>query len=264
MRSFKEKITTTVVPLSGAWVASNSSYATEIMSMAGFDVLIIDCEHTAIDFSDIHRHVQAAHSCRNDIGVFVRVPEIDKSFVKRVLDIGIAGIIFPNTETKENVHDIINCCFYPPIGCRGISTSMTRASKFGLNKEYINNANDTLILTVQIESKKAIENIEEIMSFQEIDMIFVGKKDLSMDMGIFGNYLDESLIQAIKGIESLAKNNGKLLATSIAYKNEEKELVNKGYSLITIGSDVSILSKYSKMLVETFNNISKGDLNNVT
>ena len=106
MRAFKKRLKNITSTLCGSWIASESSYNSEIMSRAGFDALFIDCEHTALQFSDIFHHVQAA-SIRDDIGIFVRVPMIDKSYIKKVLDIGITGIVFPNVETKENLVIVI-------------------------------------------------------------------------------------------------------------------------------------------------------------
>ena len=95
-------------------------------------------------------------------------------------------------------------------------------------------------------------------------MIFVGKKALSVDMGLFGKYHEEQFINAINKIEYHAKKNGIMLATSVAYKNEEYELIKKGYRIITIASDVSILSNQSRHLVQVFIKLKEGVERHVT
>ena len=116
------------------------------------------------------------------VGV-VRVPWNDHVYLKRVLDVGAEAVLIPSIDTADDARAAVAACLYPPRGRRGTAASSVRASSYGMAPDYVATCAENLLIACQIESAKAVENIDDILAVDGIDLIFIGPFDLSATVG---------------------------------------------------------------------------------
>tara|TARA_Y100000588_G_scaffold372919_1_gene446107 strand:+ start:3806 stop:4300 length:495 start_codon:yes stop_codon:yes gene_type:complete len=154
----------------------------EMASHAGYDFIIIDNEHGQMTLDTTIDMMRAA-----DLGTassMVRVPGKDPDFLKRILDAGATSLMVPMIDTPQQAKSIVEACRYPPRGWRGFAAPAVRGSRYGLDNDYVEWAHEELFLCLQIESRLAVENSNEIASIDGVDMLFVGASDLSGSLGV--------------------------------------------------------------------------------
>lgn len=236
--------------VSAAWLHLASNISAEIMANAGFDVLVIDAEHSPVDYQTVLSMCQAIKGT-GAIPV-ARAPWNDLISLKRLLDCGVMGIHVPYVNTAEEAREAVLRCKYPPIGIRGIAGS-PRAAGFGLNRgKYLDHANDENIVMIAIETPKGIENLPEIMEVDGVDGIFIGPMDLSTSLGKRGQYHDKEVENAIRRIEEIVIPSDKFLGTVADNFEMAKGLYDKGYNYIIMMSDAVDMSKLAKEQVTKF------------
>ena len=211
----------------------------EIMGQAGFDWVAVDLEHGSIDVSQLPNLFRSL-----ELGgtlPLVRLSKPDCFDVRRSLDAGAGGVIIPMVENAELLQNIILHSKWPPVGVRGVG--FCRGNLYGQHFEaYKNEAQNPLIIPM-IETAKALNNIDEILSVEGIDAVFIGPYDLSASIGAVGNF--ESLLynKSIKQI--LTKANKKQVAVGIhvveASKSELKSRISEGYQFIAFSLDTVLL-----------------------
>jgi len=236
--------------LSAAWLQLSSPLAAEIMAQAGYDMLVIDCEHAPIDATTLYPLIQAIHGYT--AMPMVRAPWNDLVAIKRLLDCGAMGVHIPYVNTREEAEAAVRACKYPPEGNRGIAGS-PRAAGFGRNRgNYLQRANDEILTMIAIETPEGIENLEAMCSVQGLDGIFIGPMDLSTTLGHFANPSDPAVQEAIREIEGKTRAKGKLLATVALDAKAAKALYSRGYSYVIFSSDCTDLAKLSHAAVSEF------------
>ncbi len=169
----------------GCWTMLGHPQVVEILSLAGFDYLVLDQEHGLGDPSTLAAQLHAM-SATPTVGV-VRVPWNDHVYLKRVLDMGAEAVLIPSIDTADEARAAVAACLYPTRGRRGTAASSVRASSYGMAPDYVATCADNLLIACQIESAKAVENIDEILAVDGIDLIFIGPFDLSATVGQMGN-----------------------------------------------------------------------------
>ncbi len=226
--------------LIGSWITLNNPSIAEIMSDCSFDWLCVDMEHSVTDYFQAQQLIATIQS--KGIAAFVRVGENNNLVIKRVLDAGADGIIVPMVNSKEDAVKAINSVKYPPIGMRGVG--LARAQGYGFDFEnYKNNKADDIKLIVQIEHIDAVNNLEEILSLDEIDGTFIGPYDLSGSMGKPGQYFDNDVVDVIKKYEKIAKKHDKLIGYHVI-EPDYKLVIDKlkqGYNFIAFSLDTYFL-----------------------
>tara|TARA_B110000114_G_C15095661_1_gene401229 strand:- start:1803 stop:2540 length:738 start_codon:yes stop_codon:yes gene_type:complete len=231
---------TNIKTLIGSWVTLNNPSIAEIMADAGFDWLCVDLEHSVIDYAENQQLISTIQS--KGIKAFVRVGENNTRIIKRVLDAGVDGIIVPMVNTKKEAQKAIDSVKYPPIGKRGVG--LARAQKYGFGfEEYKDDEADNIKLIVQIEHIDAINNLEEILSLDDIDGTFIGPYDLSGSMGKPGKYDDDDVKEVLQRYEDIAKKYDKLIGFHVVQPdyNIVNEKIEKGYNFIAFSFDAMFL-----------------------
>jgi 2-keto-3-deoxy-L-rhamnonate aldolase RhmA len=187
-------------PPLGGWVMSASPIVAEAMGHAGFDWGVIDMEHTPLDMMGVMHLLQALGNTR--IVPVVRVPGHDPVIVKRVLDAGATTLMFPFIQDVGEARRAVAATRFPPEGNRGM-VAMSRASRYGMQPNYLQTANQHVGVIVQIESAAAVEQIEEIAAVDGVDALLVGPADLSGSIGRPGESLHPEVLalmaQAVRG-----------------------------------------------------------------
>ena len=232
--------------LIGTIVSSTDPATAETLADCGFDWLFIDAEHGphgTIDVLPILRAVDHRIPC------VVRVPSSHEIPIKKMLDIGVSGIIIPQTNTRDQVESVVRYCRYAPQGNRGVGLS--RATKFGLGlAEYISSANNDVAVIIQAEHIEAVENIEAIVNVEGVDGVFIGPYDLSASMGKTGEVNDPAVTDAIDHVTKVCNRANMPLGIFGVTAESVKPYLEQGYTLIAAGVDVLMMANAAKSILE--------------
>ena len=175
-----------------------------ILKNAGCEFIIFDMEHGGLSLEQFK--TLAIISNANSISPLIRIPEVNYNYVARALDLGAAGIMAPMVNTYEEALNIVQSSKYPPNGVRGAGFGFAHDNyKNESPLSYINTANSNLINIIQIESKQALENVEEIAAIDGVDCLWVGHFDLTNFLGIPGQFGSDIYLNSIKRVVSAAK-----------------------------------------------------------
>lgn len=244
---FKQKISKGDLQI-GLWLSSATSYMAEIAATSGYDWLLIDGEHAPNTVQNLVTQLQAIAPYQSH--PIIRPLEGTQANIKQVLDIGAQTLLIPMVETAEQAKEVVSATRYPPEGLRGVGASVARASRWGRVKNYMQNVNDNLCLLVQVESKKALDNLDDIIMTDGIDGIFIGPADLSASLGYPDNAghpeVQQKIELAIKRIRQLGKAAG-FLATDVEMA---KKCISWGANFVAIGVDTML---YTQALDERLN-----------
>lgn len=237
-------------PTAGAWLHLCSAMSAEIMSRAGFDWLLVDMEHGHGDLQTLLGQLQAIEG--SETIPVVRVQWNDPAVIKRVLDLGAYGVMVPWTSGRAEAEAAVRACKYPPHGIRGLAGSH-RAGGYGRHApEYWKRANDEILVVLQVETRGAVDEIDEIVRIPGIDVIFIGPADLSTSLGHMGNPAHPEVQSAIGRVETAARGAGLALGNITRSWDQARELYAKGYQFLTLGSDTALVVQGSHDLAARF------------
>ena len=224
-------------PTVGNWISLSDPDVVEMIAEVGYDFHTIDMEHSAITLDAIPDMARAVDAASGGTEALVRLPENDPVSIKRVLDIGISGVVVPMVETPEEARRAVDATRYPPAGNRGVGP--LRASRYGLEYgEYIETADERVLTIVQIESRTGLENVEEIAAVDGLDGLFVGPDDLSKDLGLFDRQDGPEMMTAVDRVVDTA-HEADLAAGSLVTAPEDIErYVEAGMDFLNVGWDV--------------------------
>ena len=234
--------------LYGTFLGLGSALSAEACAVAGFDWLLVDLEHGGGDESALLPQQLAADA--HGVPMFVRVESTHRIRAGHALDLGAAGIMYPGIESRSQAEQAIRHLRYPPTGDRGIAT-YNRAYGFGLHPERLETANDRVISIIQIESRQAVERLDEITAVPGIDVLFIGPRDLSHDLGVPGDTAAPAFQDALKRVLAAADATG--IATGILAPDAAtaRRYADQGLRFIGIGSDATLLTLAGKQAVES-------------
>ena len=240
----------------GAWLQAASPVTAEVMARTGFDFLIVDNEHGPGDTMTLMAQAQA---CKGyGVDVYTRVPWNDFVTIKKTLDVGVTGIHVPYVNTREEVEAAVRACRYPKDGLdgiRGIANS-PRASGYGLQTaDYLQNANDEILLYIALETPQAVDHLDEMLEVEGVDGIFIGPMDLSTSMGYFADPSHPEVQERIAEIERKVIGSGKFLGTIAGSFERAQELYDRGYQYLITLSDTVTLSKVCHDFVTKFQSV---------
>jgi len=222
----------------GSWITIESPLCTELMSSLGYDWFVFDTEHSPLDIYQTQTLMQAMRGDSKTTPI-VRVWWNDLVAIKRALDIGAYGILVPWVNTKQEAELAVKATRYAPYGLRGCGPR--RAAMF--DPDYLKTADEEIIVICQIETKTAVENIEEIASVEGVDVTYIGPADLSASYGHLGNMSHPEVQEAIDMVYDATLAAGKATGVHMGSGKPLKERFEKGYNFITISNDISLLRK---------------------
>ena len=224
--------------LIGLWSSLGSAFAAEVCAASGMDWLLIDSEHAPNDLCTIVAQLQALGGY--PVEAAVRPPSDAPWMLKQILDAGARTLLVPMVETAEQARAVTLACRYPPRGIRGVGGS-SRATRFGLDKTYLHSANDDICLMLQIESRRAIDGLDEMLEVPGVDGYFIGPADLAADMGYLGNIEHPDVQKVIEQTIVRIKNAGKVAGILIANPKLAHRYLELGARFVAVGSDVGVL-----------------------
>jgi len=211
-------------PTLGTFIGSASPMAAEVCAAAGVDWVLLDLEHGAGGEEQV-RDVESAARIR----------------MGRVLDSGAAGIMLPRMNTADEVSEAVRHLRYPPAGDRGVAT-YNRSCRFGLDPGALDRANAEVLGVVQIESAVAVGQAEAIAALDGVDVLFVGPRDLSHDLGVPGDLAAPAFTEAIAHVLAAGRRQGKACGLLVADGAAAARRLEQGWSFVGIGSDSTLLA----------------------
>ena len=222
----------------GCFLLSGSPDNAEVLAHAGFDFLLIDHEHGSGSRGDAIDQMRAMKGTPTTS--MLRIPSLDPSYIKRVLDAGVQCILCPMIESASTAKAVVDACWFPPHGARGAGGA-TRASMYGYDTDAANRVQDELLIVVQIESMIGIEHVEEIAAVAGIDMLLLGPRDLSASIGKLGRFEDPEVLAVVAKAEAAILGSGKRLGSVIYPGQTPAQMFERGYDLLIAGSDIGFL-----------------------
>lgn len=238
--------------LLGCWLNLGSAITAEIIGLAGYDWVLIDLEHGAGSEADVLHQLQALE--HTSAAAIVRVESCERQRYHRVLDLGAEGIMCPRVNTPEEGQKAAAAIAYPPQGVRGIA-KMLRACNYGTTfDEYLGNSQKNLVGIIQVETEESLSNLDVLASLEGIDVLFVGPADLSISLGIFGEFQHPRFLEAIQATAKAAIRHGKAAGTLLQTPEQFHQFYDLGYRFLACGSDGNFMNSGAR---EMFQNLDE-------
>jgi 4-hydroxy-2-oxoheptanedioate aldolase len=233
----------------GLWSSLSSNYSVEVIAGAGFDWILLDCEHSPNDLESLLTQLQAAAPYPSH--PVVRVPWNDMVTIKRVLDIGAQSLLIPYVSTAEEARAAVSHTRYPPSGVRGVAGT-TRATRFGRVKDYAKRAHEEICVLVQVETQGALDNIEAICAVDGVDGVFIGPADLHASLGHTGEIANPAVKPLIDEAIRRIRKQGKAPGILTPNEADAKHWLGCGALFVAVGADVGILARGAEALAAKF------------
>lgn len=230
--------------LFGCWLSLAEGFTAEILGRAGFDWLLIDGEHSPNDLRSIRDQVIALEASESN--VVVRVPIGETWIIKQVLDLGVQTILVPIVETAQQARELVQACHYPPEGTRGVGYGVSRSGGFGQFENYGPTADAQICVLVQVETRKGLDNLDDILAVEGVDGVFIGPADLSASMGYLGQTMHPDMqaiiLSALKRISASGKAAGILTTDNDMIQSS----LDAGARFVAIAMDIALLLDNAK------------------
>jgi 4-hydroxy-2-oxoheptanedioate aldolase len=225
--------------VTGMLLFTGSPMVVEMMAVAGMDFVIIDMEHSALDLDRAAHLIRAADAA--GIAPFIRVPEVDAPLIKKLLNLGAAGIVLPHAN-QRNCGELLDAMRYAPVGTRGACQIVRSAGYTRGNWDaYAERANREVMAIALLEEASTIAAFESLAALPGIDIFFVGPTDLSVSLGVPGaTFDDEKMSAALERVVAIARRNGKYVMTLIGNNlnmDYANRIAKRGVQAIAVGTD---------------------------
>jgi 4-hydroxy-2-oxoheptanedioate aldolase len=229
----------------GMWSSLSSNYTVEVIAGAGFDWILLDTEHSPNDLESVLQQAQAAAAYPTS--TLARVPWNDMVTIKRFLDIGIQTLLIPYVCSVAEAKAAVAATRYPPVGVRGVAGS-TRASRFGRVKDYAKRAQEEICVLVQVETKNALDQLEDICAVDGVDGVFIGPADLHASMGYTGEINNPKVVPMIEEAMRRIRKCGKAPGVLAFAEDDIRRYIAAGALFTAVGSDTGILARGAEAL----------------
>ncbi len=232
----------------GTFVEIPSPAIVELLGLAGFDFVVIDREHGAIDLKDTENMIRAGLSTQ--ISVMVRVPSCEPIAISQALDMGAAGVHVPQVNSLQSAQVAASASKYHPRGNRGLQPYVRSASYCSYpTDEYLAEANDKTMLVVHIEGQEAVSSLDTILQVKDIDVAFIGPYDLSQSLGIPGQVKHAQVREAMRESIHAAKKFGKWIGSYSDDVETAAEYRAAGVSYLTVSIDSNIFLSAARAMI---------------
>ncbi len=227
-------------PQLGIWNTLGGNSVPEMLAGAGFDWVLVDCEHSAIEAVEVLPALQAIAGYPG-VSAAVRPAANDPVLFKRILDMGAQTLIVPYIQSAAEAEAAVAAMRYAPAGIRGMA-GMTRATRYGRVENYHATASDQLCLIVQIESQAGVNALEDIASVDGVDGVFIGPADLSASLGHPGDIGHIDVQRTIDGLLATLDDLGMPAGILVLDPEEAKRYIAAGTAFTAVGVDLVLLA----------------------
>lgn len=223
-----------------------------IAAHAGLDFIMLDLEHGSYSLDAVVDLFTAARAA--GIGTFARVPELAKGYVSRIMDCGATGVMVPMLESVEQAERFVAWAKFAPLGDRGLGSSgghTDYGSMKGSAPEFMKRANEETLTIAQIETARAIRDIDAIAAVEGIDAMLIGPNDLAISLGHPGDLMNPEVQKAIGVVAKAASRHKKIFGLHAGDALLEK-WIPEGLTLIMSSLDIGVLSAGFKSISEKY------------
>lgn len=217
----------------------NTTGIGRIAANAGAEFAVYDMEHTGWELETIRMLI--ATTPRPGLVPIVRIPTTQYHFVSRVLDMGAMGVMAPMVESADEARLLVQSAKYPPTGRRGAAFGIAHDDYgIGTIPEVVRSSNAESLLIVQIETAKGLQNLDEIATVPEIDVLWIGLYDLANSLGLPGQMDHPQIQAAIDRVLAVCRTQNKVPAVLVTSIDEGRAQLARGFRLVAFGGDVWI------------------------
>ena len=241
----------------GGWEGLNSSAAAEIMARAGFDWVAADIEHAAHSIQD-YAYFARAVKCQGGVPL-ARVFDKSMQSIRRILDAGAQGVIVPMIRTADDAREVVAAAKYPPLGKRGVGAGPYCCYGIDLASD-MSERNDDILVIVMVETKEAVENIDEIMSVEGVDGMFLGPVDLSYSFGYRGQTSHPVIYEAMDKAKAACLKYGKAPGMHLVTDRAGiKAAFDRGFTFVALSTATNFIYNGSRMAIEDARAVERGE-----
>jgi len=223
----------------GTWVSLADPAVAELLA-PDFEFVVLDTEHTPNTLETVANCARAVDAAPGDALPIARVAWNDPVRIKRILDLGLGGVMVPMVETPDEAEAAVAACRYPPEGIRGMAAA--RAHDYGRSfDEYVERANDDVLTILQVETEEGLSNVEEIAAVDGVDALFVGPADLSANLGVLGEWESDAFVDGVERIVTAAQDAGTPVGTLGVDVDQLRAFDSFDYDYVIAGVDAAML-----------------------
>jgi 2-keto-3-deoxy-L-rhamnonate aldolase RhmA len=209
-----------------------------MLDACGLDFVIFDMEHGRCDIGVLEQMIA---SCRGSAIVpMVRVPDANFAPLSRVLDLGARGVMVPRVETRQQAEEIVSSLKYAPQGRRGVALGIAHDLYRAAGAEFFAQSNEEIPIILQVETVKAFENLDAIVSTPGVDVVWIGHYDLTVSMGIPAQFNHPRLLQAMDDLIAACRKHGVAPGFLPPTQESAAHWIGKGFRMISLGSDIGV------------------------
>ena len=236
------------------WLSLPNSFTAEAFGKMGWDTITIDMQHGQNDYQSSIAMLQALSNSQSV--PMVRVPWSEPGIIMRMLDLGVMGIKAPMINSKKDCENFVSFCKYPPIGQRSFGPMRAQLVH---GRDYFENANSNILCFAMIETKEAVENLDEILSVPNLTGVYIGPADMSSSYGLKPKFdvKEDPIFSNIKLIAKKAKEYDKIAGIHNGTTHYAKEMITNGYQLVTVSSDFRSMSAHAQSVVDEMKQLTK-------
>jgi len=243
-------------PIVNGWLQIPSGFSTEVMAQQGWDSCTIDMQHGVVDYPNALNMLQAIST--TDVTPLARVNWNEPGQIMKILDAGCYGIICPMVSNRKEAENFVQACLYPSKGYR--SFGPIRGLLYG-GPDYAKHADNEILKLAMIETKEALDKLDEILDTPNLDGIYIGPADLSLAVGEEPGFDRPEGTLAYKEIIRIlnsAKKRKLLAGIHNGTPEYAQKMINQGFNLVTVGSDQRFMSAGAKSAIEKIKGKNKG------
>lgn len=228
------------------WCAIPSSFSAETMAHQGWDSVTVDLQHGVVDYQTAVTMFQAISTTAAI--PLCRVPWLEPGIIGKMLDAGAYGVICPMINSRDEAERLVRACRYPPLGSR--SFGPIRALLYS-GADYPKTANGLVIVCAMIETREALNNLDEILSVPGLDAIYIGPADLSNALGCTPTFdqTEKPVVEAIDFILSRAKHHKIVAGIHNGTPEYAQKMIDKGFRFVTIASDARLMAAKAQEVI---------------
>lgn len=234
----KARLHSSTEPCFGTWISSSSLTCVAALKGLGFEWFMIDTEHSPVNPETLGAMVSLLQA--DGPVPLVRVGNVDQYLIKQALDAGAEGILVPLVSRPDEARTAVGFAKYPPLGVRGAAASA--ASGYGRElASYLRRANADTLVGVQIETREALDRLEEIATVDGVDILFVGPQDLTLSLGLLDDRRNPAVQDAMRAVVEACERHDKVPGTLAIDPEERRTAIALGFRFISLASDVRFL-----------------------
>ena len=250
--NLKAKLSPATGPVLGAFLGLPVPALVEVVGRSGFDFIILDGEHGCFSAESQEACLGAAAAV--GLPAIVRTPDGNPQHIQAALDAGAQGVQVPSVADPAQARLIVEASHFPPRGRRGFG-STTRAAGYGFTPraQVVRAADDETLVIVQIETRKGVENLNDIMAVDGVDMVFLGTSDMSLDYG-YASPSDPAMLPLLKKTIGTIRRSGKLCGIHLADVKFAPQMRDLGVTYFTVAS-LALIGQFLQNTIKEFDKL---------